>query len=236
MNVYNSSMKILAIETSTMLGGAAVADENGILAEIRLNVKTTHSERLMSAVDHILKQADTGLDQISVFCAASGPGSFTGLRIGLGTVKGLCYATGKPLVMVPTLDAFAWNFAYSSHPVCLMLDARKGEVYTAAYKWHEDGFEKIITESAMKVEDICSSFDGPVVLAGEGVSIYRERILSLLGERAIIAPPEKMVPSPACTAVLGLGRALRQDFVDPYAAEPFYMRKSEAELKFRQGH
>ena len=122
-------MKILAIETSTMLGGVAIADDSaGLIAEVRLNVKSTHSERLMMEIDHVLKQSFLKMSDIDVFAIAVGPGSFTGLRIGLSTVKGLSYATGKPIVSVPTLEAFAWNFPYCRYPVCTLLDARKKEV------------------------------------------------------------------------------------------------------------
>src|ERR1700690_1829481 len=127
-------MKILSVETSTMLGGVAVMDSQaGLIAEIKLNVKTTHSERLMTAISQVLSQSGIDLRGIDAFAVASGPGSFTGLRIGLSTVKGLSYATGKPVVTVPTLEAFAWNFPYSMYPVCLMLDARRGEVYSALF-------------------------------------------------------------------------------------------------------
>ena len=131
-------MKILAIDTSTMLGGIAIMDDLTLIAETRLNVKSTHSERLMTEIEHCLKQSSLKISDIDVFAVAIGPGSFTGLRIGLSAVKGLSYATGKPIVSVPTLDALALNFPYSRYPVCTMLDARKKEVYAALFKWEDD--------------------------------------------------------------------------------------------------
>ncbi len=120
-------MKILAIETSTMLGGIAIMGEaEGLIMEVRLNVRSTHSERLMSEIDHALKQAGMKITDMDVFGISIGPGSFTGLRVGLSTVKGFSYATGKPVVSIPTLEAFAWNFPFSPYPVCPMLDARSG--------------------------------------------------------------------------------------------------------------
>lgn len=119
-------MKVLAIETSTILGGIAVIDNvSGLFSEVRLNVKSTHSERLMTEIDHILKQSGIEITDIDVFAIAIGPGSFTGLRIGLSTIKGFSFATGKPIVAVPTLEALAWNLPYCPYPVCTMLDARK---------------------------------------------------------------------------------------------------------------
>ena len=224
-------MKILAIETSTMLGGVAIADEKGLIAETRLNVKSTHSERLMATIDEQLRQAELVLGDIDAFAVASGPGSFTGLRIGLSTAKGLCYATGKPLVMVPTLEAFARSFPFSSHPVCIMLDARRGEVYAAVFQW-DRGFMKLLDEVSAAPEDLFKNVDSPVVLAGEGAQVYRERLVALLGERALFAPLVTMVPSPANVAMIGHEKALQGAFTDASSAEPLYIRKSEAEVKW----
>ena len=119
-------MKILAIETSTMLGGVAVMDDvKGLLVEVRASVKTGHSGKLMPEIDDALKRASLGIGDIDALCVTTGPGSFTGLRIGLSTVKGLAYSTGLPVVAVPTLEALAWNFPDFPCPVCPMLDARK---------------------------------------------------------------------------------------------------------------
>ncbi len=218
-----------------MLGGAAVMDEEkGLISEIRLNVKTTHSERLMTAIDAILKQSDLTLDGVDAFAAAAGPGSFTGLRIGLSTVKGLSYATGKPVVAVPTLDAFALNFAFSAHPVCLMLDARKSEVYAAVFTWNRDRFEKSFEERSVRPEELLELLDGTVLFAGEGVLLYRDLIRGIMGERALIAPSEKMVPSPANVAAIGLEKALKGEYTNAADALPLYIRKSEAEVKWSQ--
>ncbi len=226
-------MRVLAVETSTMLGGVAVVDdEKGLVAETRLNVKTTHSERLMTAVDNVLKQAELTLQDIDVFGIAIGPGSFTGLRIGLSTVKGLSYATGKKIVTIPTLEAFAWNFPFCPHQVCLMLDARRGEVYAAVFKWEEAGFRRMLPETSIRPDDLLSSLEGVVLFAGEGVSLYSEKIRDIMKERALIAPPQAMVPSPANVAMLGLKKAKDGDYADASAQVPYYIRKSEAEVKW----
>jgi tRNA threonylcarbamoyladenosine biosynthesis protein TsaB len=226
-------MKILSIETSTTLGGVAVIDRRiGLIAETRLNVKTTHSERLMTVIEQVLTGSEISLDDISAFAVAIGPGSFTGLRIGLSTVKGLSYTTGKPVVTVSTLEAFAWNFPFSRHPVCILLDARKGEVYAAVFKWKTDGFERIIDDISLKPDDLLRELKGEIVFAGEGVLLYADKIAGVMKERALIATPEKMVPSPANVAKLGLEKALRGDYINVSEAVPFYIRKSEAEVKW----
>jgi len=226
-------MKILSIETSTMLGGVAIIDgAAGLIAETRLNVKTTHSERLMTAVNNTLIQSELTLADIDAFAVAAGPGSFTGLRIGLSTVKGLSYATKKPVVTVPTLEAFAWNFPYCNLPLCLMLDARRSEVYAAVYRWEENTFSTVLECVSIRPEALLETLQGRVLFAGEGVLVYREKILAIMKERAVIAPMDKMVPSPANVAVLGMAKAARDEFAEISGAVPVYVRKSEAEVKW----
>jgi tRNA threonylcarbamoyladenosine biosynthesis protein TsaB len=225
-------MRILAIETSTMLGGVAIMDETeGLIIETRLNVKTAHSERLMTEVDHALKQAELDISAIDVFGVAIGPGSFTGLRIGLSSVKGFSYATGKPIVAVPSLEALALNFPYSAHPVCTMFDARKKEVYAAVFRWTDRGFERVMDEVSIAPADLVRSLEGMVIFAGEGALLYRETIAELAGKNALFPEPHTMVPSPSNVASLGLKKALRGEFSEPVSLVPYYIRRSEAEVK-----
>ena len=231
-------MKILAIDTSTMLGGIAIMDESLLIAESRLNVRSTHSERLMTEIEHCLKQSGIKISDIDVFAVATGPGSFTGLRIGVSTIKGFSYATGKPIVSVPTLEALAWNFPYSKYPVCTMLDARKKEVYAALFKWEEGNFIRLINETSAKPEEFTRdalrvTHDDKFIFAGEGVILYRDKIIEVMGEKAIFASPEKTVPSPANVAVLGLKKAKAREFSEPISLTPMYIRKSEAEVKWK---
>ncbi len=231
-------MRILAIDTSTMLGGIAIMDESGLIAESRLNVKSTHSERLMTEIEHCLRQSGLSIPDIDVFAVATGPGSFTGLRIGLSTVKGFSYATGKPIVSVPTLEALAWNFPYSRYPVCTMLDARKKEVYAALFAWENNCLTKIINEASVNPEEFMRRYLLPanyqkIIFAGEGTIIYKDEIIRAMGEKAVFAPYEKTVPSPANVAAIGLKKALLNEFSDPISLTPIYIRKSEAEVKWK---
>jgi tRNA threonylcarbamoyladenosine biosynthesis protein TsaB len=229
-------MKILAIETSTMLGGLAIVDDSsGLIAEARLNVKSTHSERLMTEIDHVLKQSGIGIPDIDIFAVAIGPGSFTGLRIGLSTVKGFSYATGKQIIAVPTLEALAWNFPLSLYPVCTILDARKKEVYAALFQREAEGFTRLMEEVSLKIDRLVEKIDklshGGVIFAGEGALLYKDRIIEVMGGKAIFPSREKMVPSPANVASIGLQKAFRGEFSDPVNLVPFYIRRSEAEIK-----
>ena len=255
-------MRVLAIDTSTLLGGVAIVDElSGVVVEVRLNVKSTHSERLMTTIDYALQQSGYTISDMDVFAVATGPGSFTGLRIGLSTVKGLSYATGKPIVSVPTLEALARNFPFCRYPVCTMLDARKKEIYAALFEWRNDGFIRLINEMSVKVQDFLKKLeennpsappyvppyqggikrgtkgevggfsDGKIVFTGDGAILYRDEIVSHMGERAVFASPEKMAPSPANVACIGIQKALIGEFSEPVNLVPFYLRRSEAEIK-----
>ena len=227
-------MRVLAIDTSTLLGGVAIVDElSGMVFEVRLNVKSTYSERLMTTIDYALKQSGCTICDMDFFAVATGPGSFTGLRIGLSTVKGFSYATGKPVVSVPTLEALAQNFPFCRYPVCTMLDARKKEVYMALFEWKNEGLVRLISEMSIKVNKALERINehDKVVFTGDGVILYKNEIVSLMGERAVFASPEKMLPSPASVACIGIQKALRGEFSEPVNLVPFYIRRSEAEIK-----
>lgn len=224
-------MRLLAIETSTMLGGIAVMEDDTLIAESRMNVKATHSGRIMAGIDAALRTAGLTIDAIDVFGIASGPGSFTGLRVGLSTVKGMSYATGKRVVSVSTLEAFAWNVPFSSHLVCPLLDARKKEVYAGVFRWSGNGFTKVIDEQTIKIDSLLDAIGESVIFLGEGSLLYKDRIQALLGEKAFFAAPQDMVPSPANVAYLCMAKARNNFFDDPVKLVPRYIRKSEAEIK-----
>jgi len=223
-------MIVLALETATMTGGIAIVKDNSLIGEIRTNVKIAHSERLMGSIDWLLKTSDISVNEISAFAISIGPGSFTGLRIGLCTVKGLAYATDKPVIPVPTLDAFARSLPLCSSPLCPMLDARKNEVYTGLYKWKDGECVKVTPERAVNPVDFLKEIKEPTVFAGDGATTYRDLIKDALKENALFLPPSRMYPSAATVAEIAIEK-IRSGFVtDPVSLTPFYIRKSEAEM------
>ncbi len=227
-------MRILAIETSTMLGGVAVMDDaKGLISESRAIVKAGHSGRLMPEIDGVLRRVSLTISDIDALAVTTGPGSFTGLRVGLSTAKGLSYSTGLPVVAVPTLEAFAWNFPNCARPVCPMLDARKKEVYAGIFDTNSIAIARIMDEASIKPAELASRLKEyeEVLLLGEGAVLYKDVFMDKLGERALFAPLHLMAPSAASAAELALGKALKGEFADPETLSPFYIRKSEAELK-----
>ncbi|MDX9715682.1 MAG: tRNA (adenosine(37)-N6)-threonylcarbamoyltransferase complex dimerization subunit type 1 TsaB [Dissulfurispiraceae bacterium] len=224
-------MKCLGIETSTMLGGAAVVEDNRLVAEVRVNVKTTHSEGLLPVIDFMLRSAKIDLQQIDLLSISAGPGSFTGLRVGFSTIKGLAFSSNKLVATVSSLEALAWNMAFCEHQVCPIFDARKKEVYTGIYRWNGSGFDLLLPECAMSLDDLLAGIDKPTVFLGEGADLWRNIICDRLGGLALFVPPQQSVPSPANVAYLGLLKAEKGMLEESAALAPRYLRKSEAEIK-----
>lgn len=237
-------MRLLAVETSTRTGALALLEAGVVVAESRVNITVTHGERLLAAIDAVLRSARWQLADVAAFAVALGPGSFTGLRIGLSTVKGLAFATGRPVVGVPTLDALAWSLPFCAYPVCPILDARKNEVYAGVYRTRDGRLE--VLEAARAVapaalaEGLRARADGPVVFLGDGVGPFGDTLTDILGERARLAPAALRLPSAVTVGELGSRALARGEVVDPADLRPFYLRPSEAELareqRQRAGH
>ncbi len=227
-------MKVLGIDTSTMTGSVGLIDDDRPLSQYSLSIEVTHSERLMDAVDKLLEGVRMGLDTIDGFAISIGPGSFTGLRIGLGAVKGLCMATGKQAASVSTLEALASNMPFCRHTLCPILDARKKEVYTARFKYSEAGGMIRLTEDMLvSPEELAEQIQEPVVFSGDGVYVYRDFFKRRLGDHACFAPVNTLLPSGLSVARIGLPKLKRGETIRDTEV-PIYLRKSEAEIKLGQ--
>jgi tRNA threonylcarbamoyladenosine biosynthesis protein TsaB len=229
-------MYVLGIETSTKTGSVAVVSEQSVVAQYSLNIEVTHSERLMSTVDRVLKDTGLTIADMGGFAVAVGPGSFTGLRIGLATVKGLVLATGKPVAAVPTLRALAANVPFASHPVCPLLDARKNEVYAALYQCGSEGPEQLMLETAVPISELASRIPGTTVFIGEASFLYRAEIEARFGGRALFGPLSASLPSAGTVAELGLSMIKSGRQADADALAPLYIRRPEAEVAWEKRH
>ena len=219
-------MRVLAVETSTLSGGAALLDDERIVGEYILDVRITHSERLMAAIDQLLSDAGWTARDLEGLAVTVGPGSFTGLRVGLSTVKGLALALAIPVAAVPTLDAMAAMLPYAALAVCPVLDARKREVYASLYRWDGLGMRRQWDYLAIAPDDLARRLDEPVIVVGDGA----ETISSPFARR--VEPPRRG-PAPAVVGALGCARLARGDTVAAADLVPIYLRPSEAELKRR---
>ena len=219
-------MRVLAVETSTLAGGVAVLDDDRLLGEYLLDVRITHSERLMVAVDRVLTDSGVRVDDLDGIAVAVGPGSFTGLRIGLGTVKGLAFARSIPIAAVPTLDAMAAGAPFAALPVVPVVEARRNEVYTSRYRWDGRSMQREWDYLALTPADLAARLDEPVILLGDGAT-------SVVSPYARLMPVARRRPSPAVVGQLGLDRLARGETIALADLVPFYLRPSEAELRRR---
>lgn len=223
-------MRALGIETATSIASVGVAAEDQVLAERALPMRGSHARSLLALIDTALAAADLGLGGLDLVAVSIGPGSFTGLRIGLSVAKGLALATGLPVVGVPTLEAYARTAGPRPDTLCPVLDARKGEVYAAAYRWRGADLECVAAPAAIAPERCAASLRAPCTLVGDGVDAYLELWRRALGEGADLIPLAALPPSGAVVAGLGIARARARGADDLALLEPRYCRPCEAEL------
>lgn len=227
-------MNILGIETSTKTGGVAVVSEQGVVAQYTLNIEVTHSERLMATVDRVLGDTRINISQLDGFAVAIGPGSFTGLRIGIATVKGLAFATGKPVAAVPTLKALAWNLPHAAYPVCPLLDARKHEVYAALYAFDGSALKQVLSERVLPLSRLAEQLNGRTIFTGEASCLFRKEIQQTFGDAALLAPLSALIPSAASVAEIGMNMIKNGEQIDPDSLVPMYIRRPEAEVAWEK--
>jgi len=227
-------MVILGIETSTKTGSVAIVNEVGVIAQYSLNIEITHSERLVSTVDRVLNDAGMTISQVDGFAIASGPGSFTGLRIGVSTVKGFVLATGKPVAAVPTLKALAWNLPYAAFPICPLLDARKSEVYAALYSFEGSALVQKLSERVIGLNQLAEQMCGKTIFTGEAAYLFQMEIVRLFGSAALFAPRSAVIPSAAAVAEIGLDMIKKGTQSNPDDLTPLYIRRPEAEIAWEK--
>ncbi|MCF7792709.1 MAG: tRNA (adenosine(37)-N6)-threonylcarbamoyltransferase complex dimerization subunit type 1 TsaB [Candidatus Cloacimonetes bacterium] len=221
-------MNILAICTTSSSGSIAICKDEVISFSSYLDIKITHSERLMPQIDFGLKQCKITLDEIDLIAVANGPGSFTGLRIGLATAKGLCMGKQIPLFPVNTLELLAYNAFGSRLAVLPFIDAKMNEVYAALYS--KDFKELIIPQNAKPIEFL-NLIDQPVFILGDGIQKYSRELKESKIE-FVTALPHQNIPqaSTLISMALQLKEIPKYDFEFISDLQPYYLRKSQAEI------
>ncbi len=225
-------MNVLAVDTSTRWGAVGIARDGVPVAEISLLSQENHSARLLPSIDWLLNSCRLTLDEIDGFGVVTGPGSFTGLRVGLATIKGLAWAQHKPVAALDSLRLLAQAFA-SSDPVVPMLDARKGHVYAAVFRWEAGNSVTVKPSADVSAVELAGEISGPAVFLGEGARRYGEEIARAC-KGASFAPPWFDVPRGGLAAVLAFESIRNGDTSDVASLEPKYLRLSEAEIHEKQ--
>lgn len=225
-------MYVLGIDTSTMTGGVALLQREQLVGESLLNIRTTHSERLLPALEELLAHAGLKVQDLGLISVVTGPGSFTGLRIGLATAKGFGYALNVPLVGVTTLEAFGWQFKFFPGVVVSLVDARRQSAFWQAFQ----GGKALNEGGHGSLEDVlawCAQRSEQLLFVGDGAVNYQPRIEEVLPQAVFPAAPQSLL-RPSSAAHLGYIRHEAGETTDAFSLNPTYMRLTEAERRWQE--
>lgn len=220
-------MIVVGLETSSTIAGIAVIRDRQVMAEASQELGGVHAEKLPGMLERIMGDLEVQWSEVKGFAISIGPGSYTGLRVGLSLVKGLAHVTKRPVAAVPTLDAIAFQVPCCRYPVHVLTDARRGQVYEARYDTSGGWPERQSEFQVGPLEDVLASIEDKVLLVGSGVDAYRLDIVAVLGERACFPPSGTGRLTASSTAFLGLDRLKRGEESDLNALEPLYLRKTD---------
>jgi tRNA threonylcarbamoyladenosine biosynthesis protein TsaB len=225
-------MKILAVETATARQSVALMDGTTVLARKDRDAAGHHAKYLVPAIDEVLKTAGCELSELHGLAVSIGPGSFTGLRVGLATMMGFRMVTKLPLAAVPTLDAMAWNLHGSKDVLCPILKSRVGEVYWALYRWQDARLIKIGEEQVGPLEKLAHAVTQPTVVYGEGWQANRDELRHLFTSSAVPiqeAAADVMAASAVSVGLAGMEKIRNKDLAG-YGLSPRYVQRAEAEI------
>ncbi|MDO4649141.1 MAG: tRNA (adenosine(37)-N6)-threonylcarbamoyltransferase complex dimerization subunit type 1 TsaB [Eubacteriales bacterium] len=225
-------MKVLALDSSGIVASVAIVDEQNLLAEYTVNYKKTHSQTLLPMLDEIVKMTELDLESIDGICVAAGPGSFTGLRIGSATAKGLGLALKKPLVPIPTVEALAYNLFDTKGLICPIMDARRSQVYTGIYRFENHKLVTVKDQMAVSIQElieILKEMDEEVTFLGDGVPVFASIIEEALEGKAAFAPVHLSRQRAGAVGALGILRMKEGKTESAMEHRPEYLRVSQAE-------
>lgn len=230
-------MRILAIDSSSLVASVAVLEDDILMAEYTINYKKTHSQTLLPMIDEVAGMIELDLHTIDAIAVSKGPGSFTGLRIGSATAKGLGLALGKPIVAVPTVDAMAYNLLGNASLVVPIMDARRNQVYTGIYEFAGNEMHILREQCAEAIEELLADLNDrgrSVVFLGDGVPVFKEKIAEMLTVPFALAPAH--MNRQRAGAVGALAELYYKKGIIESAADhkPEYLRLSQAERERKE--
>lgn len=225
-------MKILAIDSSGMVASAAVVEDGNLLGEYTINHKKTHSQTLLPMIDEVVRMLELDLNTIDAVAVAGGPGSFTGLRIGSATAKGLGMALDKPLIQIPTVDGLAYNLAGCGTLVCPLMDARRSQVYTGLYEFEDYQMRTVMEQCAVGIDEIVTRINEQgraVTFLGDGVAVSASYIEEHCKVPYTFAPAHLNKQRASAVAVLAMEYYRAGKIQTAASHRPEYLRMSQAE-------
>ena len=230
-------MKILGLDSSGLVASVAVVEDDVLLGEFTVNYKKTHSQTLLPMLDELAKMIELDLDTLDAIAIAAGPGSFTGLRIGSATAKGLGLALDKPLISVPTVDALAYNLYGHRDIICPLMDARRNQTYTGLYQFEDEKMQVLCPQCVVGIDEIVAKINennAPVVFLGDGVPVYRQMLEEGLEVPYSFAPSYMNRQRAAVVGALGIAYYYAGKYETAEAHKPDYLRVSQAERERAQ--
>ena len=225
-------MKVLALDSSGLVASVAIVQDDELLGEYAINHKKTHSQTLLPMLDEVAKMIELDMNSIDFIAVSAGPGSFTGLRIGSATAKGLALALDKKIVSVPTIDAMAYNLWGSDAQICPIMDARRNQVYTGLYQFEDDHMNTILPECVLMIDEIVSRINESgkkTVFLGDGVAVFKEYIEGNIKVSYSFAPANNNKQRASSVAALGIELYKAGKAEDAKEHKPEYLRLSQAE-------
>ena len=225
-------MKILALDSSGLVASVAIIEDDNLLGEYTMNYKKTHSQTLLPMLDEVAKMMELDMKTIDAIAVSAGPGSFTGLRIGSATAKGLALALGKEIISVPTVDAMAYNLWGCEKQICPLMDARRQQAYTGRYTFKNGQFKTIEAQTVLSIEEIINSINESgleTVFLGDGVDVFKEYIEQNIKVPYLFAPANNNKQRAASVAVLGSILYAQGKAEAAEMHKPEYLRLSQAE-------
>jgi tRNA threonylcarbamoyladenosine biosynthesis protein TsaB len=225
-------MNILAVDTSTLVLSVAVLNEQKVLGEKNTNLKKNHSVRLMPAIDELLTDLDMTLNDIDLFAVTAGPGSYTGVRIGVTTIKTFAWASKRPFVAISTLETMAMNGCYFTGNIVPLLDARRGNVYAAVYQRIDKQLSVTFDEQILPLTELLhhlTQINLPTLFIGDDTAFFSDQITAELGEKASFAPVSFQLPRASHTGLLALERWQQTQKGEHQAFSPNYLQLTLAE-------
>lgn len=225
-------MKALGIESSGMVASVAIVEDDQLLAEYTVNYKKTHSQTLLPMLDEIVKMTESDLSDIDVIAISAGPGSFTGLRIGSATGKGLGLALNKPIVSVPSLEGMAMNLCMCEGLICPMMDARRKQVYSGIYQFTDGELKVVEEQKVVPVEELAEKlkqYQKPVIVLGDGADVNKELLKETLQGQVRFAPAHLNRQRAGAVARLGIIYTQQGKAQEAKDHQPDYLHPSQAE-------
>ncbi len=230
-------MRILALDSSGLVATVAILEDEQMIAEYTVNYKKTHSQTLLPMLDEIVKMTEFDLTTIDAIAVAGGPGSFTGLRIGAATAKGLGLALNKPLIHIPTVDGMAYGLFGYSGLICPIMDARRNQVYTGLYRFVDGEFQVVEEQMAISVSDLIeklNAYEEKVTFLGDGVPVYREQFKAGLTGEFSFAPAHLNRQRAGAVGALGMKYFQEGKVETAMEHKPDYLRLSQAERELAE--